>query len=94
MGSSDWAEVGNDGSYLAIDTNPGDNSTGYRYDNYAEAAIVDTNKALGFDESLLEEMSNTNALMGVRTETGNGVKVTWCHHPDHGLEVTYSRDDE
>lgn len=93
--SEPWAKVGDDGSYLAIDTNPGDNAaSNYGYSYYAYDAIKDINKALGFDESLLEEMNGTNSLIGARTETGNGVKVTWRYHPDSGLEVTYSIDNE
>lgn len=30
----------------------------------------------------------------MQSETGNGVRVSWNHHPDYGLEVTYSRDNE
>ena len=30
----------------------------------------------------------------MQSETGNGVRVSWNCHPDHGLEVAYSRDDE
>lgn len=93
--SSPWAKVASDGSYLAIDTNPSDTESGkYTYLLDANQAIEDINKALGFKESLLEEMNHTNSLMGVRTETDNGVKVTWRYHPDNGLEVTYSLYDE
>lgn len=93
--SSPWAKVASDGSYLAIDTNPSDTESGkYTYLLDANQAIEDINKALGFKESLLEEMNHTNSLMGVRTETDNGVKVTWRYHPDRGLEVTYSLYDE
>lgn len=72
-----WAKVGDDGSYLAIDTNPGDNAaSNYGYSYYAYNATKDIDKAPGFDESFLEEMNGTNSLMGARTEIGNGVKVT------------------
>lgn len=88
-------EGGDDGSYLAIDASPGDNAASYYgYSYYAYDAIKGINKTLGFDESLLEEMNGTNSLMGARTETGNGVKATWNYHPDYGLEVTYSLDNE
>ena len=88
---SPWAKVASYGSYLSIDTNPSDTESGkYTYILDANQAIEDVNKALGFKESLLEEMNHTNSLMGVRTETDNGIKVTWRYHPDNGLEVTYS----
>lgn len=87
--------MASDGSYLAIDTNPSDTESGkYTYRLDANQAFEDINKALGFKESLLEEMNHTNSLMGVRTETDNGVKVTWRYHHDNGLEVTHSLHDE
>lgn len=93
--SSPWAKVANDGSYLAIDTNPSDRKTDSNiYILEADQAIKDINKALGFDESLYERMSRTNALAGMQSETGNGVRVSWNFHPDNGLEVTCSIDNE
>ena len=93
--SEPWAKVANDGSYLAIDTNPSDRKADSNiYILEADQAIKDINKALGFDESLHERMGRTNAIAGMQSETGNGVRVSWNYHPDHGLEVTYSRDDD
>lgn len=87
--------MANDGSYLAVDTNPSDREADRSIHILdADQAIKDFNKALGFDESLHERMERTNALAGVQSETGNGVRVSWNHHPDHGLEVTYSIDNE
>ena len=93
--SSPWAKEANDGSYLSIDTNPSDSENSERsYGLQAFYAIEDINKALGFDESLHERMSRTNAIAGMQSETGNGVRMSWNFHPDHGLEVTYSIDNE
>lgn len=93
--SEPWAKVANDGSYLAIDTNHSDREADSSiYILEADQAIKDINKALGFDESLHERMERTNAPAGMQSETGNDVRVSWNYHPDHGLEVTYSRDDE
>ena len=93
--SSPWAKVGNDGSYLSIDTNPSDSENSERsYGLQAFYAIEDINKALGFDELLYERMERTNAIAGMQSETGNGVRVSWNYHPDHGLEVAYSLDNE
>lgn len=93
--SGPWAKVANDGSYLAIDTNPSDrkaDSSIYIFE--VDQAVKDINKALGFDESLHERMGRTNAIAGMQSETGNGVRVSWNYHPDHGLEVTYSLESE
>lgn len=93
--SEPWAKVANDGSYLAIDTNPSDHEADRSiYILEADQAIKDINKALGFDESFHERMEQTNALAAMQSETGNGVRVSWDYRPDYGLEVTYSRDDE
>lgn len=93
--SSPWAQVGDDGSYLSIDTNPYNTENG-DYPDALQAffAIEGINKALGFDESLHERMGRTNAMAGMQSETGNDVRVSWNYHPDNGLEVTYSRDNE
>lgn len=93
--SSPWAKVANDGSYLAIDTNPSDckaDSSIYIFE--VDQAVKDINKALGFDESLHERMGRTNALAGMQSETGNGVRVSWDYSTNDGLEVTYSLDNE
>lgn len=93
--SSPWAKVASDGSYLAIDTNPSDRKADSNiYILEADQAIKDINKALGFDESLHERMGRTNALAGMQSETGNGVRVSWDYHPTNGLEATYSLCNE
>lgn len=93
--SEPWAKVANDGSYLAIGTNPSDRKADSNiYILEAGRAIKDINKALGFDESFHERMGRTNAMAGMQSETGNGVRVSWDYHSDHGLEVTYSLDNE
>ena len=93
--SSPWAKVANDGSYLAIDTNPSDRKADSNiYILEADQAIKDINKALGFDESLYERMGRTNALEGMQSETDNGVRVSWDYNTNDGLEVTYSLDNE
>lgn len=93
--SSPWAKVANDGSYLAIDTNPSDRKADSNIHILeADQAIKDINKALGFDESLYERMGRTNALAGMQSKTDNGVRVSWDYHPKNGLEVTYSLDNE
>lgn len=60
----------------------------------ADQAIKDINKALGFDESLHERMGRTNALAGMQSETGNGVRVSWDYNTNDDLEVTYSIGNE
>lgn len=87
--SSTYAYVGKDGSYLIIDTNPYD-----IYDYSSETAceeIVKVNIILGLPAYVINEMSETTALMGRQTETFTdiGISVSWSYHPQNGLEVMY-----
>ena len=87
--SSSWAEVGNDGSYLEIDTNP------YNRDDYwdsdADTAIEKVNAALGLPDSINSDIGGTSWSMGKQSETFEsiGVTVEWTYHPDKGTEITY-----
>ncbi|WP_434311247.1 zinc-ribbon domain-containing protein [Hominifimenecus sp. rT4P-3] len=87
--SSDYATLGTDGSYLSIDTNP------YDIDDYTVSgsitAILAVNSALGLPDYIVDDMSNTTALMGRQSETFSdlGITVSWSYHPNKGLEVTY-----
>lgn len=88
-----WAEVGSDGSYLSIDTNPFDrDDDGLAYPD-AYTTIKKVNKVLGLPDSLNSEMSGTTGADGKQSETFNeqGVTVSWKYHPDKGLEVTYKK---
>ncbi len=87
--SSTWAEVGNDGSYLKIDTNP------YNSDDYwnsdANTAIEKVNAALGLPDSINSDIGQTSWDMGKQSETFEsiGVTVEWTYHPDKGCEIIY-----
>lgn len=91
--SSIWADVGSDGSYLSIDTNPYDNDDDGLAYPAAYTAIKEVNKALGLPESVISEMGETTGADGKQTETfeEQGVTVSWKYHPDKGLEVTYKK---
>ncbi|MBE6621724.1 MAG: zinc-ribbon domain-containing protein [Ruminococcaceae bacterium] len=91
--TSIWADVGSDGSYLSIDTNPYEkDDDGLAYPA-AYTAIKEVNKALGLPESVISEMGETTSADGKQTETfeEQGVTVSWKYHPDKGLEVTYKK---
>ena len=91
--SSLWAEVGADGSYLFLDTNPYDiDGMGALYRQAAEA-MEQINKELGLPDSLYKEMITTVRADGKQSETfeEQGVTVSWTYHPDKGLEVTYKK---
>ena len=80
-------EIGYDGSYCSLDTNPFDRddfilSSVSRY-------IPDMNKALGLPSWLYDNMINTTWSQGVQTEEFDNVTVRYTYHPDKGLEVTY-----
>ena len=86
---STWASYGSD--YLKVDTNPYDwDDDGIAYYEAWEA-IQDINDHLGLPSWLVEDMLDTSASDGVRSESfpDQDVTVTWTYHPDEGLEVTY-----
>ncbi len=90
--SPSWAEVGKDGSYLFVDSNPDNKDDGdYTYIFVVPEAIERINDRLGLPASLYSDMEKTTRSMGKQKETYEdlGVEVTWTYHPDKGLEVTY-----
>lgn len=89
--NSIWADVGSDGSYLSIDTNPydeEDNGIAY-YESYT--AIENINRELGLPESLFEAMGNTSGNDGKQSEEFDKIIVSWKYHPDTGMEVIYRK---
>lgn len=91
--SSKWAEVGKDGSYLFIDTNPyNERDNGLAYPD-ANTAIQEINQELGLPNYLYSEIIRTTALDGVQSYEfpEQGVIVSWKYHPDLGLEITYKK---
>lgn len=88
-----WAQVGSDGSYLSIDTNPYDYDDSGLYCRDAYVTIPTINGMLGLPDSLFNQMNETSASDGRQTETYNSknVTVTWKYHPNTGLEVTYKK---
>lgn len=93
------ASYGDD--YFKLDTDPNDKFSDEmratldrlnpdRVKNTLEA-IQYANKELGFGDSVYSEMLGTTALMGRQSEENKNYKVTWSYHPDHGLEVIYSK---
>ena len=86
-----WAEVGSDGSFLSVDTNPfdeDDNGIAY-YDAYV--AIEEINAALDLPDALFEDMINTTGNDGKQIEEYKKITVSWKYHPDKGLEVIYRK---
>lgn len=91
--SSTWADVGSDGSYLTLDTNPYDrDDDGLAYPA-AYTAMEEVNKALGLPDSLINDFGRTTGADGKQSEDfpEQGVSVSWKYHPDMGLEVTYKK---
>lgn len=79
-----------DGSYLILDTNPGDTKGGG--DSLGFECIKKANEILKLPESLLAKMAQTRAIDGRQVETYNGFTVSWSYHPDSGLEVMYEKN--
>ena len=91
-------QAGTGKNYFSLDTDP--------YENMDETmrafslpdtqkktleAIKYANDELGFPGSVYSDMMKTTALMGRQSEENGKYKVSWTYHPDHGLEVTYTK---
>lgn len=80
-------KLGEDGSYLTVDTNPydiEDNNNSYTWND-----ILDINKMLGLPDSVNAKMGSTRSMDGRISETYDNITVSWTYHPDNGLEVLY-----
>ena len=91
---STWAELGSDGSYLTLDTNPFNMESDAGRALYMMDvinAIEEIHKELNLPSSLIEDMKKTRALDGRQKETFDNVEVSWSYHPDKGLEIIYKK---
>lgn len=90
-----WAEVGADGSFISIDSNPDDlDSSDYPYlsKQYVKDAGDATKKILkilGFPDYVSKQMDHTSFSDGKQTETLGDITVTWTYHPDRGIEIMF-----
>lgn len=85
-----YVEIGDDGSYMFIDSNPFDlSSVGFSV--IAETGIEDIHSLMGVPDSVLVEMEQTNALSGRQTYEGSWFTISWTYHPDKGLEILYEK---
>lgn len=80
--TSSGTKLSYDGLSITVDSSS-------KYDKEGVADIVMVIYALGLPESLVDEMSSTNALMGRQTRTYNGIEVSWSYHPDNGLDAIF-----
>ena len=80
-------DIGSDGSYLELDTNPYDYENSSIYDIFEK--IEAANEKLGFSSSLFQRMLSTRAIDGRMTESNEYVSISWHYHPDKGLYVLY-----
>lgn len=84
-------EIGDDGSYIEVDTNPLDFDDFY---NPTYTKVIEAfNEELGVPDYVYKLMITTTALQGRQTETINGLIISWTYHPDNGLEVIYRLAD-
>ena len=93
-----WAEVGEDGSYISIDTNPYDyKSSSYGSTQYLSDAWEATKKILkifGFPDYVEKNMGTTTYADGKQTEVSGNVTVTWSYHPNSGAEIMFIKKME
>ena len=80
-------KIGNDGSYLELDTNPYDDGEYISYEIMEK--IEEANKKLGFPDSLYLKMLKTSVQEGRQTDSNENITVKWIYHPEYGLEIIY-----
>lgn len=80
--TADGTSLAADGMSITVDSKD-------EYDKKGVADIVTIATYLNLPDSLLNEMSNTNALMGKQSETYGNIQVSWSYHPDYGLDVIF-----
>lgn len=90
-----WADIGKDGSYISIDTNP-DNADDKKYEatmymKDSTDAIKKILEVLGFPSYVYKNMGTTSYSDGKQTEVLGNITVTWSYHPDEGLEVMFMK---
>lgn len=88
--NKEWIEIGSDGKWMTIDTNPYNSSyytSSQSYDVLEQ--IKSINEELGFGGYVYEKMKSTRALDGTLSELSDKYEVSWKYHPDNGLEVIY-----
>lgn len=76
------ATLSSDGTELIID---GKN----QYDILSVSDIQNVCSTLELPETLFEEMSRTNSLMGKQTQNSKGYQISWSYHPNNGLDVYF-----
>ncbi len=86
-GDSMFYEMGEDKSYIMIDTNPVNSRDFYLPE--ATDIVKKMNEELGLPEYIYQTMITTTALQGRQNVTANGITVSWTYHPDNGLEIMY-----
>lgn len=83
-----YCYVADDGSYIALDTNPF-NFEGHTADGSIEA-VQDINSNLGLPDYVYQRMIGTRAIDGTQMYEQDNISVSWTYHPDTGLEILYS----
>lgn len=85
--STGSVKLESDGWSLSIDTRRSE----YLVDKTSEyfKYIKEINEYLSLPSSINTKMERTRALDGVLSETCDEYEVTWCYHPDNGLEIIY-----
>lgn len=80
--------VAEDGSYLAVDSNP----LNVDHGSSGLKDVQKVNEALGLPDWVWQEMLSTRAIDGRQKEVLDYVTVSWTYHPKKGLEVTYRKN--
>ncbi len=81
------ARLSYDGESITVDSDD-------EYDGEALLDIITITAYLDMPDSIIDDFSYTNALMGRQTKKYGNYEVSWSYHPKNGLDVTFVVDTD
>ncbi|UOE21439.1 hypothetical protein NI17_010180 [Thermobifida halotolerans] len=83
------ARIGDEGASLVLDHQGADEAGGL---SYAEVNCV--LNALEAPDGIVAQMERTTALDGRQSASWDGITASWSYHPDRGLDIVFSLDQQ
>jgi hypothetical protein len=80
-----------DGFLVTVD--PGGSSLTFNSGKTNTASFQKLAFVLGFSEPLKQAVASTNAMMGLRTWSERGMKMSWAYHPENGITFSIQLDE-
>ncbi|WP_133741587.1 hypothetical protein [Actinorugispora endophytica] len=86
---SSAAQIGDEGASLALDHQGEDDISGLSH-----TGLHCVLGALDVPDSVTAQMEGTTAMDGRQSASWDGITASWSYHPDRGLDVVFSLDQQ